>query len=477
MIKCPKGQKFLPYQIEGIRFALKKKGTLIADEMGLGKTIQAIGVINARRSIKRVLVVCPNTLKTNWRRELKRWLTRQHRILVVNARKKIHSLVRYNVIIINYDIVHKMRRLIDKLKWDLLIIDEAHFVKSRKARRTKAIFGGAVRYREKGQKKTARTVLKPIKARKRLFLTGTPILNRPIDLWPIVKALDPTGLGRSLTMYALRYCDAQRDRWGMKFTGAKNLDELHTLLTQKFMIRRLKKDVLTDLPPKRRQIIELPIPTDKASRLVATEIKIYESHEEYIQKLLSRIRTAKKKGDVGTLAELRRALQQARAVQFSEISRVRHQVGLAKVPMVTEHLRLCLEAGPAVCFAHHRDVIEEYRRQFKNDCVILTGDTKPIDRQRAVDRFQDGKARLFVGNYLAAGTGITLTRSSYVAFAELDWVPAVLTQAEDRVHRIGQLESVLVQHLVLEGSLDAQISRTLVKKQEIIDQAIDGIAQ
>jgi superfamily II DNA/RNA helicase len=155
------------------------------------------------------------------------------------------------------------------------------------------------------------------------------------------------------------------------------------------------------------------------------------------------------------------------------MSGIRHEVALAKVPHVVEHVRESLENGPVVLFVHHKDVVAQIAAEFPG-CVTLTGETSMENRQKAVDDFQAGRASLFIGNIQAAGVGITLTRSAHVIFAELDWVPGNLSQAEDRCHRIGQTESVLVQHIVLEDSMDADMAKKLIVKQEVITTALDN---
>ena len=451
----PPGKSYYPFQIEGIQYILDHDSSLVADEMGLGKTIQAIGAFNADETIHRCLVICPASLKINWKREFEEWATRPTGIIVVDGRNSMpHS--RYIprgycnnlVVIVNYDIIESHRDWIDSLNWDLLIVDEVQYLKNPKAQRTRVVLGGRGLGRGRGKRKS----IQPIKARKRLFLSGTPILNCPIELWPLVQALDPTGLGRSFVRFAYRYCAPRRTRWGTDFMGSANRKELSEKLRSAFMIRRLKSDVLPDLPPKRRQVIELPV--DSEMGLLGDEKTAYDSYQEFLD---------------------RGGQQTKRKIAFGELAQLRHEVAVSKVPMVVEHLQENLENGPIVCFAHHRDVIWEIVDSFDPaDVVMLTGTTSPGDRQKAVDDFQSGKANLFVGNIQAAGVGITLTQSQHVVFAELDWTPANLTQAEDRCHRIGQTGSLLIQHLVLENSLDARMVRRLIRKQKVIAEVLDN---
>jgi SWI/SNF-related matrix-associated actin-dependent regulator 1 of chromatin subfamily A len=348
------------------------------------------------------------------------------------------------VAIISYDILKFHRQWIDKIDWDLLVVDEAHYCKSIKAQRTAAVFGGKVKSPRKGsaKKNWPAATLAPIAAKRRVFLTGTPILNRPIDLWPLVKSLDQEDLGKSFAQFAMRYCRPRRTRWGMDYSGSSNLKELGGKLT-KFMIRRLKKDVLAELPDKQRQIIELPNDGLRAS--IDKELSAYETYEQY----------------------LKNGQTKMRKISFTELSDHRHQLALRKVPQVIEHLDDCLANGPVVCFAYHTDVIAEIAKAFKG-CRVITGKTEMALRQDHIDDFQRGDSDLIIGNIKAMGVGANLTRSQHVVFAELDWTPAILSQAEDRCHRIGQQGKLLIQHLVLAGSLDARMIKVLVKKQETI---------
>lgn len=475
-LPVPHGLAYLPFQKAGVAYALARSNTLIADSMGLGKTIQAIAVFNASPEIRKVLVLCPASLRLNWKKEFQKWTTRPIEIAVISGGKPSDWPAWINddprpdgnniVIIINYDILAKHRERLNGLNIDLLIGDEIHFCKNQTAARTKAVFGLRDR---KGNVKQL-----PIVARKKIFLTGTPIVNRPIELWPLVESLDPTDLGRSFFGFAKRYCNARQTKWGWDFTGSANLSELQNRLREKFMVRRLKEDVLLDLPAKRRQVIE--IPANGAGRAVSEERRIFDSHQALIEDLEIRIREAEFAQthdlELDDVENLRKQLSHARSIAFTEMSKARHETALAKVPHVIEHLKNALEEGPVVLFAHHRDVIDQIKSEFPN-ASTLTGETSMENRQKAVDDFQAARTDLFIGNIQAAGVGITLTRSAHVIFAELDWVPGNLSQAEDRCHRIGQTNTVLVQHLVLEDSVDSIMSRKLIAKQEVIDKALD----
>lgn len=422
MIPVPYGLAYLPYQLDGIEFARERGSVLFGDEPGLGKTIQAIGWLNCHAGqIDSLLVVCPASLKINWARELQKWM--------------IDPCV--EITIINYDRLHKL----DLSKtYDVCILDEAQYIKSKGAQRT--------RY------------CKLIKTKNKLALTGTPILNKPIELWSILNWLVPEIWPASSYMrYALRYCGAYKGKWGWVMDGATHLDELKTHLSY-LMIRRLKEDVLKDLPPKRRQIIELPkdgIGADLRAKLVEASTRLNLIEETY-------------RHDV-------RMLDSNLTVAFQEMAQLRHEVGLAKVDTALGLIHDAIEAsGKVVIFAHHRDVIECLKESLADYLpAVIHGGTPQAERQDAVDRFQTNpKVRVFIGQIQAAGVGLTLTAASHVIFVELDWTPGVMTQAEDRCHRIGQRDAVLVQHLVLADSLDARMAKALVRKQEIIEKALDA---
>ena len=416
MILCPPGHNYLPYQVEGIQFAKDKCSVLIADEMGLGKTVQAIGWLNAHPEVETCLVVCPASLKINWAREMDKWL--------------VSPCV--DVTIVNYDVLHKMDM---SVVYDVVVFDEAHYLKTHDAKRSR--------------------LARCIQARNKVLLSGTPILNKPIELWHLLHILDPQAWPlKSRMAYALRYCAAYQKRIGKKsvwdVSGSSNLGELRQLLAP-IMIRRLKADVLKELPPKRRQILELP---------AAGDIKIRRMLKEWDERLDYH---AKVKG-----------MKDPVSVMWTEMASMRREVALAKLPMAIQIIENAVESsGQVVVFAHHHEVIDKLAEHLPS-CVVVDGRTPLKDRQLAVDHFQHHHSKVFIGQIQAAGVGLTLTAASHVIFVELSWVPGEMSQAEDRCHRIGQTDSVLVQHLVLENSLDAKIAKALVRKQGVIERALDA---
>ena len=444
-VPAPDGLAYLPFQRAGIAYAMDRKAVLIADEMGLGKTIEAVGLINADPSIRSVLVICPASLKTNWLRELERWLTRPMTVEVANG-----LTPDADVVITNYEQLHKL----PVAPVDLLVVDEAHYLKNPKAKRTRLVG------------KFAKL------AKRRVLMTGSPILNRPVELHSLLDMLDPDAW--PFWQYATTYCAAFKSRWGWDFSGASNLGDLQRKLRATLMVRRLKADVLAELPAKRRQIVPL---SAKAYKTVLQAEAEAQSRIDADIDALELVRDlAEAIGDKAAYDEAVKNLHARRAVAFDEMSIVRHESAIAKAPAVADHVEGLLESvDKVIVMAHHHDVVDLLVARLEAYGVVsLTGRDNQTKRQEAVDRFQsDPDTRVFVGSIQAAGVGLTLTAASLVVFAELDWVPGNMSQAEDRVHRIGQTNSVLVQHVVIDGSIDATMAHTLLAKQSVIDAALD----
>ena len=458
-VLSPNGLHYLPYQKAGIAYAMARQNCLVGDEMGLGKTIQAIGVCNASPDAKNILIICPASLKLNWKREFLKWDVHSRTVIVAPNEDWKHP----GVLIINYDMVKKFKNFIQSIQWDILIADECHYLKNPKALRTQMILGGG-----KGENKQP-----PIPAKRKVFLTGTPIINRPIELWPLVRALDPEGLGASWKKYVFRYCDAEQTRFGIDLKGASNLQELQTRLRASIMVRRMKADVLKELPQKRRQVIVLE-PSKQAVNAVKSELQAFERSKALIESARVRMELSKASENEEDYKEAIANLRQATSAAFEQIAKERHKVAMAKLPQALDFIEDLLEDGKLVVFAHHKDVIAGICEKFQK-AVKVTGEDSVEARQAAVDAFQsDPECPLFVGSIRAAGVGLTLTKSSRVLFLELDWTPGAMSQAEDRCHRIGQTDPVTVQHLVLDGSLDQTIAETLIRKQEIIEKALNG---
>jgi len=497
-VPSPEGLDYLPYQRAGIAYAMARENTLIADEMGLGKTIQALGAVNATPDAKSVLVVVPASLRLNWAREAQKWLVRTWNIHIVET-QKAPIPADADFVVVNYEMIRgknvkvldeqgnpkldQARKPITEWKpapvlsqimersWDLLVVDECHRVKNPKTLQTKCLLGFAG---TKAKKFEDRVIGLITRASRKIFLTGTPILNRPVELQPIAGALAPVEFG-NFFRYAKRYCGAYKGAWGWDFTGATNLGELQEKLRASIMVRRLKKDVLTELPPKRRQVFALP--QNGSARFIKLEQEAAKAHEDRMARIKDELDFAHASGDEDAYKAAVQALREAQAVAFADMARVRSELAVIKAPKVVEYVESALESEQKVIvFVHHHSMADALMNHFGAAAVSITGQvTSKAKRQEAVDRFQtDDSVRLFVGSIKAAGEGITLTAASTVIFAELDWVPAAISQCEDRAHRIGQRDFVQVVHLVIDGSMDQRMAEEIVAKQNIADAALDG---
>ncbi len=428
-IPAPDGLAYMPFQKAGIAFATGKSGVLLADEMGLGKTIQAIGIINADPSIKRVLVVCPASLKVNWRNELNKWLVRPARVAIQNSGQPWAGSVA-DIIVVNYDILGKFTRQLMSETWDLLVADECQYAKNPQAQRTKLLVGA--------QRKADREKYPGIRAVRKVAATGTPILNKPVELFPILDYIAPGQWGFK---DKIRYCKGYKGRWGWDFTGHAHEEEFQRRLRETVMVRRLKRDVLTELPAKRRQIIELD--AGDAASLCAEEVDLYDGNSEEIEAASADKALAEAADDEEAYKNAVARLRSAQKVAFERISKVRHEVALAKVEQAVDHVMDVLESTPKlVVFAHHLDVIARIERELterlqaegsaSNPVCVVTGQTPVGERQGIVDRFNTdpGKRALILGIH-AVGVGLSV-KASVGVFVELEWVPGIISQAEDR---------------------------------------------
>ena len=446
----PEDQSYLPFQEAGINYASKRKACLIGDEMGLGKTIQAIGTLNAlpREEAFPCLIVCPAGLKLNWMAELDKWLTHDTKadIAFISGCTIPSSFPTADIVVVSYELLNRMMPHLQLRKWATLIADEAHYAKT-------------LRYEKKAWRGTKRAqALQQLteRASRTMFLTGTP-LDRPRDLWALLTMLRPDVWKRTgFYSFGVRYCAGKKTRWGWDFTGSSHGDELQRKMRSTVMVRRKKDEVLKDLPEKTRQVIRLePATGDLLFEVeVADELRNTVDYNEAVDSLVS----------------------PARSEAFERISKVRHDTAFRKLPRVAAFCRdLLEEEQKIIVFAHHKDIIDELQKEMKAfNPVVVSGATSLADRQEAVKTFQaDPSVRVFIGQMEAAGTGITLTAARTVVFAELDWMPSRVTQAEDRAHRIGQRDNVQVYHVVLDSSLDARLAQELIRKQATADSALD----
>ena len=410
------GGVLMPFQRAGVKYAVNARRCLIADEMGLGKTVQALATLKHLDALP-ALIVCPASLRLNWMREAKKWLPG---VVATPYEISWHG----DVCVINYDILTKYKdHIMEKGRFKSIVFDEAHYLKNHKAQRSVAANDIAASIRKaKGDEAVV------------LMLTGTPILNRPGELLHLLQIL-----GRVEDVGGFK---TFRDRYMMndwKGNGY-NLEELQQICRSRFLIRREKSQVLTDLPPKRRVTVDINLHNPKAYKAVEDA-----------------------------------PLQDNGAAAIVRIGELRREAARQKMPGVVQWVMDFLDTGKKlILFAVHRDVQQELVKTFPG-CAQILGEDDAQARQKAVDRFQEDPAcQLIVCSLKAAGVGLTLTAASDVAFHEFGWTPGDMDQAEDRAHRIGQRDSVTAYFLRgVEAGIDGQMLQLIEEKREVSRKLLD----
>jgi len=416
------------FQKEGVLFLEQKQGrALLADEMGLGKTIQVLAYLNLHPELRPALIICPASLKLNWEAEIKDTMTTEEKVVVVSGTKP-YSISNATIIIANYDIVENWKEELIRNEIKIVVLDECHYIKNSSAQRTKAV----------------KELCKGIK--KIIALSGTPIVNRPVEFYNSISLINPY-LFKNFWQYAQRYCAPKHNGFGWNFNGASNTKELHEILTSTIMIRRTKKEVLSELPEKIYNTIPVEIDRTEYS-LVLNDLRQWLIKNEKYSKVEA----------------------------VTKIEYLKQVAVKGKLNSVVEFIEDFLEnEEKLVVFATHHFVIDYLIEKFKNISVKFDGRDSEKDKEKAVFEFQNNeKIRLFIGNIKAAGVGITLTASSNVLFVELPWTPGELVQAEDRCHRIGQKNCVNIYYLIARNTIEENILKILSEKQQILSQVLDG---
>ena len=426
--------KPLPFQKEDILQVERWSGrAILAHEMGLGKTLMALGYLRRNPEALPALVVCPAIIKYHWQQEAMKAVGLDS---VVLEGRKPSWFPSKPLTIINYDILPWWANRLRKIGFKTLVLDECHRVKSPSAKRTKAVT------------KLGRQMPHV------LALSGTPLMNKPMELWTVLNLLHPKQF-KSRMKFAHKFCGAEWTPWGWKFDGASHTEKLHTILTEHCMVRRRKMDVLKDLPPKLRQVIPLPL-SNRAEYNHACDDFLGWLEEQSPDK----------------------ANRASKAIQMARIGYLLRLAAKLKLRSAVDWINEWLEQNPGdklVVFANHRKCLSALERKCRASSVLIDGSVSGRDRNKMVGAFQNSSdPRLFLGNMHAAGEGITLTAAHHVVFVELDWVPAVLRQAEDRCHRIGTTDTVWCTYLVAHDTVEESLCRIIQKKQRVMSEVLDG---
>lgn len=426
-------QKLFPYQKEGVIFALERNGRiLLADEMGLGKSVQALTIARYYKSDWPLLIVCPASVKGAWKKQINTFFPIIHRIFIVDKSSDPLPDVRTSntVAIMSYEQMALKADILKREKYGTIIFDESHMLKDGKARRTKVATDLS---------KHALHVI---------LLSGTPALSRPSELFTQIRLID-NKLFTNFTDFAMRYCDGRQGRWGLESKGCSNSEELAAIMSRRLMIRRLKCDVLKDLPEKRREVVYVSGPT-------------IDARMDDLQKA---------RADYEKINAMDRKHESL--LEFYSLT------GIVKAAAVCEHILenyFYPDAPPrkVLIFAHHQivlDTIQVEVNKRKLGSIRIDGKTPSHQRTALCDQFQtDETCRVAVLSITAAGVGITLTAASVVVFAEIHFNPGYLVQAEDRAHRVGQKDSVFVQYLIAKKTADDVMWNMVQQKLDVLGQ-------
>jgi SWI/SNF-related matrix-associated actin-dependent regulator 1 of chromatin subfamily A len=430
-----RGWRAFKHQEDGIKFLMKNKKCILADDMGLGKTYQSI-VAALESGAERVLIICPSSLKINWMREVQNfcdnvsiitgtyWDPARFTIINYDILKNFHTVKEKNK---EYE-EWELRREIADFNPDLLILDEAHYVKNHKSKR------GAI----------LKDLSKNFSCERVWLLTGTPIANRPMDYYNLLSIID-SPITNNWVHYAKTYCEGMRFRKGGKYVwvtkGASNLDELASK-TKRTILRRKKEDVL-DLP-------------EKLITPVYLELENVDGYKSVWEDYLSKRKLEGKKGNP--------------ARDLVEMTLLRTFIAMETVPYSIEKAEEALELNKKVIiFCNFNDEMDAFNRHFGNKAVCVRGGMSDKQKQLSVDRFQeDDSCKVFVGQIKAAGVGLTLTKAEIVIMNSLDWVPGNHEQAEDRAYRIGQKETVNIYYMLMDDTIDTLVWDILNEKKKII---------
>ena len=403
------------------------KRFILADDMGLGKTTSTI-IAALETGSKKILIVCPASLKINWQREIENYSDRP--VFICEGKK---FSTQHDFVIINYDILKnfhdpksKELTLLEQCNFDLVILDEAHMISNAQAQRTKIINSFV--------KKINRVWL----------LTGTPMTSRPMNYYNLLSIIE-SPVAQNWIAYAIRYCQGYQFKAGNRkvwnVSGASNLEELRDR-TSKQILRRLKEEVL-DLPDKIITPVYLRLQSKEYENLMGEYYDWYDKNPDQSSSL---------------------------TVQFSKLMKVRKVIANEKTRQTIEFVENILEQGKKVIiFTNFTDSLQTIYQHFGKQAVYLDGSCSNSVRQQAVDQFQnEEKIKVFVGNLKAAGVGLTLTSAEVVIMNDLSFVPAEHAQAEDRAYRYGQKSNVLVYYPLYENTIEGAIYDILNKKKEII---------
>lgn len=452
-----KGFKKTPrqYQKEGIAMMVNFGGrALLADEMGLGKTIQMLGYVHIYSKQRPVLFITSASLKLNTAQEIKECMVNEP-VQILQGRSP-YELKREGIVICNYDILHYWKKYLSEFGFNIVLMDEAHKVSNPSAERTKA----------------AKVIAK--KAKKLIIATGTPA-DKPKRLYPLIQMIKPSLFPVEYT-YMYRYCDPKNNGFGMTFEGLTNGKELHKVLKENLMIRRLKKDVEKELPEKQYHFIPIELTNRKKYDRAEDNFLMFLRGEIEIEAK----RKVKQMGDEFQINQRQIRKKQRNAVKkangFTEMEKLKQVTIEGKISGVIDWIDDFLESGnKLVVFCEHIFTVEKLAEKYKKICVEITGRVTAKQKQNAVNKFQkDKKIKLCITNK-AGQEGLTLTAAYNLAHIEYPETPKDVKQRNDRIHRIGQKEMCNIYYLFAENTIEEKTAKRLDEKARMANAVFDDI--
>lgn len=429
------------FQKTTVAWLLNNQGRgLVSLDLGLGKTICSLAYVTHTKKEK-TLVICPVSMKYTWKNEIEKWTKLKTLIIDSKSDVTLEDYQQYDIFVINFDILKKFFTFLTSVKFDCLIVDESTYCKNPKSIRAKA------------------TCLIAKRIESVILLSGSPLLNRVVELYTSLNILDPNTWNNYYS-FVKRYCNAYQSKWGLDVSGASNIPELKEKIS-KYIIRKKKEDVLTELPDKK--FINISIKLDSETQ------QKYQLLENSFIEYLKEIKNKSKR-------EIQKALLAETLVKLNEL---RMLTSIGKINSTKEIIKDIINAGEkVVVFSSFNNPLKELQMNFEDESVIIMGNTSGEDRQKAIETFQnDPNKKIFFGGMLSANMGITLTAGSVVVFLDYDWCPENMRQAYSRIDRIGQkAKSISIYQMVAIDTIDQKMKKILDHKQRIIDQLIEGRA-
>lgn len=425
---------------------------LLANQMRLGKTIVTLQWLTERPDVRPAIIVSPEIGKWHWEEQALQHFNIRGAVLEGMSPPKKPPEQRQPLYFLNFDILFEWVGYINRLKPKAIVIDECHWIKSRKALCSKAVRKIASKNKPFTFPYTKPNG-KPVKGMCIIAIGGTPLKSRPIEMYNVLNLIRPDEFNSRL-QYAWRYCKPSRKPWGWEYKGAKNIKELNKRLRKLCMTRHLRKEVNPNEPEKKRRIVPIKI-SDKAQYL--------EAENNFIRWLTKRTSTRKAK----------KAQKAKRLVQMGYLKRLAAELKMSEVYRWIDMWLDRTDKKLAV-FGIHKNILQPIHERYRSISVLVDGRIRGRKRKAAVTTFQTKKRyRLFIGNNTAAGTVISLSKAAAMAVVEVDWTPGEMSQVEDRIYEEGE-QAIRVFYLVAKGTIEHKLCKILQDKQDVLSNILDG---